>query len=397
MRLSYEYPALVSCVPNGLRARRNVIFMMRGEVEIPEVSPDAAPVACTIEGMIQVVYRYIDGEFYISARGSPPTDQLSPNAQYSMAFSLVREMAEGTERQAATAWPDDAQGLLWATGHDAGGGVVSASGYPSGQAEDQGDEACVYRDGKGFATLDETDLRHWSERAASLAAGHVLIDGMLWMRVSEPLLQWDNGNRLSFANRDFYAQPDNRVCRPPQPFGNVYVGPEKVSRYWRADLRCFPLTEVVDLGDMMSAAQKEEAAIYMIDVRMPEVFGNGFPLLELVRRARLAIVDARASLIVGNGWMRGVPQDMRAVYRTLRAAVDPRNAEALDGDMLADLLETFVAEWRSHIGRYLSELPAFREGALDALEMPARAVDRWRERPIAVDPSLSPVPVAKRP
>lgn len=415
MRFEFDYPALVSAVPKGTRNARNVIVRMRGEADIPEVPEAAAPVASRFEwNGREHVHRYIDGAFYLSD-GLPLVSRTSLpfSASDMLATALFREMACGSERQEAKAWPWEAHETLFVSGLIAGSGLtVRKAEYVLSARSGVMLEAAngVFQSTEGLTSFDGEDIAIWRDRAAEVVSANVVIDGKLWMRVSEPLLELSQGAGILLANVDVYGQPGNRLVQPPEPFGSK-IG--QFGNYWKpVGLR--PLTDFGSAG--MSAA---EAATF--DIRMPEVFGKGLAFLELERQSRLAVVAARRTLFSHRRWNSWVSSELRAAYVDLRDAVHPANARLADGDRLADLAETLVSCWRDdlavalrdgHVSMWATRSAtaeiaavALRDGHVSMWETRSataetaaatEAVERWRERPIEIAEPLAGTPMQPR-
>lgn len=382
MKFDYRFPALVSALPRGKRARRNVLALLAGEADIPEIAPDEAPIACTFEWKGAVhAFRYADGGFYLATSASRFDGSWSSWAQDILYLRLFCEIAAGSERQDARVWPDEDSDTLADLCSAAGHGLYASLLCLPGRLPAMVDIST-------FSEPDPEDIRYWTERAGEFASMGLLIGGQLWTRVPEPLLEV-NGDRIQLANMAVYGHVSNRLLPLPAPFGPSDLCLDK---YWQSSSCYFPVSEFESVRDA-SATNRASTLLSSTDLAMPEVFGRDMFFTELERRSRLAVADAREKLFDRFSWVSGVPVAMRNTYRDIRDAVHPRTGVPVDGDVLADMLETFLSGWRDHTHRALYGKPMSFSESVNALELGFQAVDRWRERPIAVDPIAGTMPL----
>jgi hypothetical protein len=291
---------------------------MSGSVEVPEYSRADIPIAAVVEWQGEVEYRYHNGRFYrrgshSSAIGDPKANDESRRSKVEfewatamftgMGFAAARRWYEHETMRKSPLWPTDAVYFIDRRRHWNMSGTITTTPEWRGEWKEP--------------TLALADLRspnvediEFSETGANaLAADVICIEGWLWHTTSEPLLFLVPSHAYPFSieTRRFFEDASSNAIFQPAPFGATQhsVAVESPS-YWRWDGKAYSLADHQSVVDIMGEMARQGTLAGgetppVVDVRMPEVFGENLPELEMVRVARGICADIVGSQKEGVG------------------------------------------------------------------------------------------------
>lgn len=365
MEFELTSPAFVRAATRKNGETAPILCHVPVTVDLREVSREEAPVVLTAAGYLP--WRWMGGDFFtpagkVSVYGSERGRHLfsehsgfEHQALASIAATLVDPDSgrwSGASGMRPTGSAAYLQLALWSrfSGRQLDDFVHSSltGGQPELPAV------------SGLSGVNEADVERWTEEARGRASRMIVIDGVLWKAVPEPMLELRSGS-LGLATRITGAAFDGRHAAP-QPYGKLNM------RAYRAfNLYWWPSVEYRDMNDVggFSSRIQEETAnaganrdrieeaerlAGSIEVRNPEVFGHGVAALSVDRAARVAVawaIDAMGSTGGSSPLRSAVPRGFRAVIENileLTRSTDP--ADGLTTELVAEM-ETLAAVMRN--------------------------------------------------
>ncbi len=208
----------------------------------------------------------------------------------------------------------------------------------------------------GYA-LQSDDLDYQIRRCRGLIAPFLLVDGMLWIEISEPCLVVRNeptGARLCLGRKAEYRTPDYEMI--------------------------FSFCEFESAQEFVAANWKPKAVTTTVsDLRVfkPEAFTASTDLEEVKRGVKQFTEDAGKLLPLVSRSTADVWYDLRDAQKASRGKLSPHGATSM-----CTYIQRFV-------DCVLADAVKLEANERRALELGKRIVDRWEMRPVQAGRSLA--------
>jgi hypothetical protein len=376
MFVDYRYPALIRGRAGSWQKDRHIIVSMVGRVEIEEIGSGDAPLAATVTMTKRVDFRLYDGKFYRAVH---------PHGDVEFRSGLDNHIASGIADACHTSvgkdilpWPRNAAEFIRHSDRRRDGFRHLSGEFLSIQGSEREQMVPL----SSLATYEQADVEHWEKVAADYIEGLILIDGLMWLPVREPLMAGVTNDDQFLVRRFVDASIyDARFANPkdqPTPFGRR---DGFTSTFWNPGLRVYPLNADDEVLDGKLATW-----MLPIELHIPEAFGQTYAMDELDRVARVVVSELYSVCKTEYGSLKEAPAKLREYITEMRRLL---SSEVMSDDV-ADLVVRQLQLIRhfiigSEIERSTLTHGHWKPGTLKALIK--ETIDMWANREINLDVS----------